>query len=298
LWRYISLWVKIKKTVCSPDKWGFPFNFNRLGRVGRKPMDPQEVLRVEIREQVAVLTLNRPQVRNAMSMRMREQLEKVWDRLNTDDAVRVVIITGAGDKAFCAGVDLKERGQMSEKAVRELRERGPVIQIKILNLYKPVIAAVNGYALAGGMEIALACDIRIAAEHAVFGLPETTLGIIPGGGGTQLLPRLIGDARAREMIFTGERIDAETADRIGLVNRVVPLEKLMDTAMALAEKMKQISPIALKNAKKAINRSREVGLDEGFIFEAQAYLTCIPTKDRVEALKAFAEKRKPVFTGE
>lgn len=261
-------------------------------------MDKQKELLVKLREQVAVLTLNRPQVRNAISMRMRERLENIWDDFNTNDEVRVVVITGSGEKAFCAGVDLKEREEMSEKAVRELREKGPVIQRKIINLYKPVIAAINGYALAGGLEIALACDIRIASENAVFGLPETTLGIIPGGGGTQLLPRLIGDARTREMIFTGERIDAKTAERIGLVNRVVPLENLMDTAMELAEKMKLISPISLKNAKKAINRSREVGLNEGFTFEAQAYLTCIPTKDRVEALKAFAEKRKPVFTGE
>ena len=261
-------------------------------------MDTQKELLVENKAQVAVLTLNRPRVLNAISMRMREQLDAVWDALNADDQVRVVVITGSGNKAFCAGVDLKERKEMSERAVRELREKGPVIQRKILNLNKPVIAAINGYALAGGLEIALACDLRIASENAAFGLPETALGIIPAGGGTQLLPRLIGDARAREMIFTGERIDAKTAERMGLVNRVMPLANLMDTAMELAEKMKRISPISLKNAKKAINRSREVGLNEGFIFEAQAYLACIPTKDRVEALKAFTEKRKPVFTGE
>jgi len=187
---------------------------------------------------------------------------------------------------------------MSEKEVRKLRERGPVNQMKIINLYKPVIAAVNGNALAGGLELALACDMRIAAENAVFGLPEIGLGIIPGGGGTQLLQCLIGDTRAREMVLTARRIDASTAERWGLINRVVPVAELMREAMDLALKIKNFSPIALKNAKKSLNRSREIGLMEGFTFEAQAYLACINTKDRVEALKAFAEKRQPIFTGE
>ncbi|MBW2145779.1 MAG: enoyl-CoA hydratase/isomerase family protein [Deltaproteobacteria bacterium] len=260
-------------------------------------LSEQKELLCEIKDQVSVLTLNRPEVHNAINMSMRKQMEDIWDDLNVNDDVRVVIITGAG-KSFCAGVDLKERKEMTEKEVLRLRERGPVIQGKILNLYKPVIAAINGNALAGGLEIALACDIRIASENAVFGLPETTLGIIPGGGGTQLLPRLIGDARAREMIFTGQRIDAKTAETIGLVNRVVPHGNLMEAAMELAEKIKGNSPTSIKNSKKAINRAREVGLTEGFLYEAQAYLACIPTRDRVEALKAFAEKRKPVFTGE
>ena len=150
-------------------------------------MEQQKELIVEFKEQIAVLTLNRPQVHNAISMNMRKQLENIWDDLNTNDDVRSVIITGSGNKAFCAGVDLKERKEMPEKDVRELREKGPVIQRKILNLYKPVIAAINGYALAGGLEIALACDIRIASENAVFGFPETTLGIIPGGGGNSTI---------------------------------------------------------------------------------------------------------------
>lgn len=260
-------------------------------------MGEQKEILCDISDQIATITLNRPEVHNAINMRMRKQLEDIWDELNLNDDVRVVIITGAG-RSFCAGVDLKERKEMAEKEVTRLRERGPVIQTKILNLYKPVIAAINGNALAGGLEIALACDIRIASENSVFALPETTLGIIPGGGGTQLLPRLIGDSWAREMIFTGQRIDAKTAERIGLVNRVVLLENLMPIALDLAEKIRGNSPISIKNAKKSINRAREVGLTEGFLYEAQAYLTCIPTKDRIEALKAFAEKRKPVFTGE
>lgn len=261
-------------------------------------MNTSEDLLVNIEEQIATVTLNRPHAHNAITMNMREKLETLWDGLNRDDNVRVVIITGAGQKAFCVGVDLKERKNMSQKEVIWLREKGPVIQQKIIDLYKPVIAAVNGYALAGGMEISLACDMRIASESAVFGLPETTLGIIPAGGGTQLLPRLVGDAKARELIFLGEKIDARTAERLGLVNCVVDADKLMDAAAEMAERMKRLSPISLKNAKKSINRSREVGLYEGFRFEAQAYLNCIPTKDRLEALAAFAEKRQPVFKGE
>ncbi len=260
-------------------------------------MEDQAELKVEIKDEIAILTLNRPEVHNSISMSMRKRLGEVLDDMNLKDDIRVLILTGAG-KSFCAGVDLRERKEMSEKEVRQLREQGPVNQMKIINLYKPVIAAVNGNALAGGFELTLACDIRIASENALFALPEISLAVIPGGGGTQLLPRLIGDAQAREMILTGGRIDARTAERLGLVSRVVPPQQLMPTAMELASRMKDFSPIALKNAKKAINRSREVGLTEGFIFEAQAYLACIPTKDRVEALKAFAEKRKPVFRGE
>jgi enoyl-CoA hydratase/carnithine racemase len=254
-------------------------------------------LLVDVQNGVAVLTMNRPEVHNAISMNMRKLLGESLDSLNEDDTVRVLILTGKG-KSFCAGVDLKERKGMSDKEVRKLRERGPINQMKIINLYKPVIAAINGNALAGGLELALACDMRISSDNAVFGLPEIGLGIIPGGGGTQLLPGLIGDAHAREMVLTGVRIDAATAERWGLVSLVVPGEELMEKAMVLASKMKDYSPIALKNAKKALNRSREVGLMEGFVFEAQAYLSCINTKDRVEALQAFAEKRKPVFKGE
>ncbi len=260
-------------------------------------MDHQSDLMVEAKDGIAVLTLNRPQVHNAISMKMRQLLGEALDDLNGNDDIRVLILTGAG-KSFCVGVDLKERKEMSEKEVLKLREKGPVNQMKIINLNKPVIAAINGHALAGGLELALACDLRIASENATFALTEISLGIIPGGGGTQLLPRLIGDAQAREMILTGSRVEARTAERLGIVSRVVPAAELMPTAMELASKIKDYSPIALKNAKKAMNRSREVGLTEGFIFEAQAYLACIHTKDRIEALKAFAEKRKPVFKGE
>jgi len=260
-------------------------------------MDEQGELLVELKDGIAILTMNRPQVHNALSMNLRKRLGETLDDLNNNDDVRVVILTGAG-KSFCAGVDLRERKEMSEKEVMRLREKGPVNQMKIIHLYKPVIAAVNGNALAGGLELALACDLRVASEAAMFGLPEISLGIIPGGGGTQLLPRLVGDAHAREMILTGSRIDAKTAERLGLVSRVVPAGELMGVCLEIASRMKDFSPIALKNAKKAINRSREVGLTEGFIFEAQAYLACINTKDRREALQAFAEKRKPVFKGE
>lgn len=260
-------------------------------------MNEAKELVVEVKEGIAVLALNRPKVHNAISMNMRRLLGQALEELNLNDDVRVLILTGVG-KSFCAGVDLKERKGMSEREVLKLREKGPVNQMKIINLFKPVIAAINGNALAGGLELALACDIRIASETAVFGLPEISLGIIPGGGGTQLLPRLIGDAQAREMILTGGRIDAQKAERMGLVSRVVVPEELMNVAVDIASKIKNFSPIALKNAKKALNLSREVGLTEGFVFEAQAYLACIHTKDRIEALQAFTEKRKPIFRGE
>ncbi|MBN1829957.1 MAG: enoyl-CoA hydratase/isomerase family protein [Deltaproteobacteria bacterium] len=260
-------------------------------------MESEEELLHEANDHVATLMLNRPQVHNAISMTMRRLLGEALDRIEEDDDIRVVILTGAGP-SFCSGVDLKERRGMPEKEVRRLREKGPVNQMKIINLSKPVIAAVCGNALAGGCELALACDIRVASEDARFGLPETNLGIIPAGGGTQLLPRLVGDAQAREIIFTGRPIDAARAERIGLVNYVLPREKVMEKARELAGYMKDLSPTALKKAKEAVNRSREVGLVEGFAFEAQAYLTCIPTKDRIEALRAYSEKRRPIFTGE
>ena len=265
-------------------------------RKGGTMSEKNELLCV-IEDYTGIITLNRPHVHNAISMNMRKLLGEMLDDINTNDDVRVVILTGSG-QSFCSGVDLKERKGMFEKDVRTLREKGPVNQMKIINLTKPVIAAMCGNALAGGFELALACDLRVASDDAMFGLPETTLGIIPAGGGTQLLPRLVGDAQAREIIFTGRRIDAAKAKEIGLVNYVVPRDDVMTKAKELAGAMKYLSPTALKNAKKAVNRSREVGLTEGFSFEAQAYLTCIPTKDRVEALRAYAEKRKPIFTGE
>jgi enoyl-CoA hydratase len=260
-------------------------------------MIKEDELIIKYRDQIAILTLNRPEVHNAINMSMRAQLEKIWDDFYQNNEVRVVLITGKG-KSFCAGVDLKERINMTPKQVSQLRERGPIIQSKIINLPKPVIAAVNGNALAGGCEITLACDIRIASENATFGLPEINLGIIPGGGGTQLLPRIVGDAIAREIIFTGKKIDASEALRIGLVNQVVSNSELLEKSIQFAANLVQKSPTSLKNAKKSINRWRETGLSEGFQFEAQAYLNCIPSKDRIEALKAFSEKRTPIFTGD
>ena len=247
---------------------------------------------------VMTLTLNRPAIMNSLNFDMlralRDYIEAV--RFNTD--VRVVIITGAGEKAFCAGADLKERATMPPDKVKEfiLTIRNLFTAIEYLN--KPVIAAVNGIALGGGTEMALASDIRIASHNALMGLTETRLAIIPGAGGTQRLPRLVGKGKAKELIFTGQRISAEEALRIGLVNKVCPLEDLLSEARDMAAMICETGPIAIEQAKYAINYGLETDLNTGLAIESNAYWMTIPTKDRLEGLAAFREKRKPVYKGE
>ena len=216
-------------------------------------------------------------------------------RFNPD--IRVVIISGSGEKAFCAGADLKERVTLSPIQVKEFITTIRNLFTAIEDLNKPVIAAVNGVALGGGTELALACDIRIASEGATMGLTETRLAIIPGAGGTQRLPRLVGKGKAKELIFMGRRIDAQEALKIGLVNRVCPLEGLMDEAMAMATTICEAGPIAIEQAKYAINRGLETDLHTGLAIESNAYWITIPTEDRLEGLAAFREKRKPVYKG-
>jgi len=246
---------------------------------------------------VMTLTLNRPKIMNSLNFDMlralRDQIEAV--RFNTD--VRVVIITGAGEKAFCAGADLKERATMPPDKVKEfiLTIRTLFSTIEYLN--KPVIAAVNGIALGGGTEMALAADIRIASHNALMGLTETRLAIIPGAGGTQRLPRLVGKGKAKELIFTGQRINAEEALRIGLVNKICPLEDLLTEAHNMAAMICETGPIAIEQAKYAINYGLETDLNTGLAIESNAYWLTIPTEDRLEGLAAFKEKRKPVYKG-
>jgi enoyl-CoA hydratase/carnithine racemase len=223
---------------------------------------------------------------------------KFIKNLHFDKDVRVVILTGTGNKAFCAGADLKEREGMSMSNVRQYIRTIRDTFTDIENLPMPVICAINGVALGGGLELALACDIRIASENAKLGLTEVTLGIIPGGGGTQRLPRLVGRGKAKEMLFLGQRITAPEAFDIGLINRITSEDKLMDVAIEVAEQIVNNPPIAVQQAKIAINRGMEVELAEGLEIESAAYEVCIPTKDRLEALAAFKEKRKPVFKGE
>ncbi|MEW5736390.1 MAG: enoyl-CoA hydratase [Thermodesulfobacteriota bacterium] len=256
-----------------------------------------ELVLAEKKGQVLILTLNRPDVRNAFSFAMLHALKHRIEDLRFDQDVRVIIITGAGGAAFCAGADLKERATLTEVQVREFIFTIRNLFTAIENLDKPVIAAVNGAAFGGGTELALACDIRIAAESASLGLTETRLAIIPGAGGTQRLPRLVGRGKAKELIFTGKRLSAAESLQIGLVNKVVPDDKLLDESLAMANEICQAGPIAIAQAKYAINQGLETDMNTGLAIESNAYWICIPTEDRLEGLAAFREKRKPVYKG-
>jgi len=257
----------------------------------------EQVLLVEEKDGVAVLTLNRPQVMNSFNFPLLNALKEHVDALRFKTDIRVVIITGSGQKAFCAGADLKERATLDEQQVKEFifTIRDLFTSIEYLN--KPVIAAVNGVALGGGTELALACDIRIAASNASLGLTETRLAIIPGAGGTQRLPRLIGRGKAKELIFTGRRIDAQEALQIGLVNQVYEKDALVAECLKMAAMICETGPIAIEQAKYAINYGLETDLHTGLGIESNAYWTVIPTEDRLEGLAAFKEKRKPVYKG-
>jgi enoyl-CoA hydratase/carnithine racemase len=259
-------------------------------------MDQTLVLE-ERREAVAILKLNRPEVMNSFNFAMLRELRERVEALHWDRNARVVIITGAGDKAFCAGADLKERASLGEDQVRQFifTIRNLFTFIEFMN--KPVIAAVNGIALGGGTELALACDLRIASENATMGLTETRLAIIPGAGGTQRLPRLVGRGKAKELIFTGRRVDAKEALDIGLVNKVAPAGKLLDECLAMAAMICEAGPVAIGQAKYAINYGSEADLHTGLAIESNAYWVTIPTEDRLEGLAAFREKRKPVYKG-
>jgi enoyl-CoA hydratase/carnithine racemase len=256
----------------------------------------EKIVTLEIKESVATLRLNRPEVMNAFNVEMLRVLSSQLDILRFDPAVRVLIITGAG-KAFSAGADLKERAGMSPEQVRNYIYHIRRLMDDVEQFTKPVIAAVNGVALGGGTELALAADIRMASENATLGLTETRLAVIPGAGGTQRLPRLVGKGVAKEMIFTGRRVDAREALRIGLVDHVHPPEALMDACLRLAAEIRESAPIAVEQAKYAINRGLETDLNTGLAIESNAYWICIPTEDRQEGLAAFREKRKPVYKG-
>jgi enoyl-CoA hydratase/carnithine racemase len=256
------------------------------------------VLRLEEKDGVLWLTLNRPQVMNSFNFDLLRALKAQIDGIRFRPEIRVVIITGAGEKAFCAGADLKERATLPPLQVKEFIFTIRDLFSSIENLNKPVIAAVNGVALGGGTELALACDIRIASASASMGLTETRLAIIPGAGGTQRLPRLIGRGKAKELIFTGRRVPAEEALTIGLVNQVCAPDQLRKTCDAMAAEICETGPIAIEQAKYAINHGLETDLHTGLAIESNAYWVTIPTQDRLEGLAAFREKRKPVYKGE
>ena len=256
------------------------------------------VLLVEKEDGVATLTLNRPEVMNSFNFALLHALKEQIESFRFNRDIRVVIITGAGDKAFCAGADLKERATLSPDQVREFIFTIRNLFTSIEQLNKAVIAAVNGVALGGGTELALASDIRIASLNATMGLTETRLAIIPGAGGTQRLPRLVGRGKAKELIFTGQRISAEEALKIGLVNKVCDQKDLLDECKKMAAMICEAGPVAIEQAKYAINRGLETDIHTGLAIESNAYWVCIPTKDRLEGLAAFKEKRKPQYTGE
>ena len=244
------------------------------------------------------ITIERPEVMNCLSFPTLRRFRTLLEEVAQDLTVRCVVIMGAGERAFCAGADLKERKTMpADRVPHFVRNiRGLMDDVEVLP--QPTIAAVNGFAFGGGAELMLACDLRVAAPGATFGLTETTLAIIPGAGGTQRLPRLIGKSRAKDLILTGRRIDAAEATAMGLVNRVAGEEGLVACATEGAEAIASNGPVAVRAAKAAIDQGCEVPIVEGLEIEAQCYERVIPTQDRLEALAAFAEKRKPVFRGE
>jgi len=244
---------------------------------------------------VATVTVNRPDKLNALNARAKAELKECFLAIRNNPASDVVIVTGAGDKAFVAGTDIGELASLDGTTGREFSENGQALFDLIENLGKPVIAAVNGYALGGGCELALACHLRIASDNAKFGQPEVNLGIIPGYGGTQRLARLIGRGRAMEMILTGVQVDAQEALRIGLVNKVVPPAELMPRAHAMAKVIASMGQVAVRMALMAVNMTEETPLSEGERLEASLFGVCCDTQDFKEGTRAFLEKRKPEF---
>jgi len=247
--------------------------------------------------EVVLVTLNRPQQANSLSRDLVSELLTIVADVEADPSVRVCIVTGAGERAFCAGADLKERVGMAPAEVTAFLTQAHRLMDGLASLRCPVIAAINGAAMGGGLELALACDLRLVAADASMGLTETSLAIIPGAGGTQRLPRLVGVARAKELIFTARRIGADEALRIGLVNEVVPRSRLLDRAREIGAEIARNGPLAVAQAKCAIDRGIEVPLRRALAIEQECYAPVLATEDRVEALCAFAEKRPPVFSG-
>jgi enoyl-CoA hydratase len=259
-------------------------------------MASYETLLVERRGRVAVITINRPQKMNALNIQTRAEGAAALEELREDESVRVVVITGAGEKAFVAGADISEfegRTAVSQRDVMTARSLFTAVD----TFPKPVIAMINGFCLGGGCELALSCDIRIASETARFGQPEINLGIIPGGGGTQRLTRLVGEGKAMELILTGDMIDAQHAYNLGLVNLVVPAADLEAKTMEMANRIAEKSPVALRMAKEAVKTAARANLDEGLRREIDLFALTFSSQDKDEGVRAFLEKRKPDFKG-
>jgi len=256
-----------------------------------------ENVKTEVRDGILFLTIDRPKVLNALNAATVEEIYKVFADARDDNNVKAIIVTGGGEKAFVAGADINELAQKTPMTGKETSERGQFIFSFIERFPKPVIAAINGFALGGGCELALACHIRIASEKAQIGLPEVTLGIIPGYGGTQRMARLLGKAKALELICTGDRVGAAEAERIGLVNKVVPADQLMSAAEEMARKIMSRGPLAIRAAIEAVMSGSEMPMQEGQFLEATLFGLLCASEDTKEGMKAFLEKRPPQFKG-
>jgi methylglutaconyl-CoA hydratase len=254
--------------------------------------------RIDRRGHVEIWTIDGEARRNSITVALLAELEAQLARAAGDRALRCVIVTGAGEKAFCAGADLKERARMSPEEVHRFHGALRRSLRGIEAAPQPFVAALNGAALGGGLELALACDLRVASEAAQMGLPEVSLGIIPGGGGTQRLARIVGVGRAKDLVLTARRVGAAEALALGLVARTAPPGRLLEEAMATAEQIARNAPISLRQAKRAIDGGFHLPLEEALELENRMYQDCLGTRDREEALRAFAEKRPPVFEGE
>ncbi|GGE61174.1 enoyl-CoA hydratase [Priestia taiwanensis] len=258
----------------------------------------QTVKLEKIAPHVMKLTLDRERQANALSLQLLSELKEVLAMIKKDDTIRVVLLTGSGEKAFCAGADLKERLHMNEEQVKGTvaKIRSVIHELELIR--KPIVAAINGVALGGGTELCLACDIRVASEEALFSLPETSLAIIPGAGGTQRLSRLVGIGRAKDMILTARKITAQEAYEYKLIEYIVPHDELEKTALSICERIAKNGPLAIQQAKYAIQEGYGKHMDDALQVEAHAYEAIIYTNDRREGLRAFEEKRKPAYKGE
>ncbi len=252
---------------------------------------------VQVKEGIATITFNRPEILNALNAEALKEFSNALDEINANEDIRVLILTGAGEKSFIAGADIKQFLTFNTLKAKSFSEMGRSLMNKLQELPIPVIAAVNGFALGGGCEVAMACDFIYTSENAMFGLPEITLGIIPGFGGTQRLPRLVGESMAKELIFTGKMVPAEEAKNMGLVNKVCSQEQLMDEVIKTAKTIASKGKVSLRAAKQAINNGMNVDLTTGLSIEIDAFALCFTSPDAKEGALAFLEKRKPYFKG-
>ena len=254
---------------------------------------PAAMHTLEVQDGVALLTLNRPEALNSINKALRLELLELYPQLDERKDVKVIVITGAGDKAFCTGADLKERStRTTEEMVHDRHYLTAKSTSALSSVTKPVIAAIKGYCMAGGFELVLQCDISICSENAIFSLPEVTHGFFPGGGACQRLPRLVGYQMARELIFTGRRWDAKEAKELGLVNKVVPLDKVLDEAMTMAKKIASYPSIGVIQSKRALNQAMEVGLHAGLKYDVEAWVGCMHSDEWKEKLGGFVRKER------